>query len=71
MFNADTFLGFLKKLRMASCHTDRRVIVVLDNAKYQHGNLHEDWRNRARPALRWSSLYPTVLTSVPSNWYGS
>jgi transposase len=70
VFNADTFFGFLKKLRKASCHTGRRVIVVLDNAKYHHGNLHEDWRNRAKPrfALEFLPPYSPDLSPVERVW---
>ncbi len=45
VFNKYTFWSFLKSLRKKSCHSKRRVIVLMDNAKYHHANLHKEWRN--------------------------
>lgn len=70
VFNADTFFNFLKKLRKASCHSGRRVIVILDNAKYHHGSLHKDWRNRATPdfALEFLPPYSPELNPIERVW---
>ena len=43
-FNAETFLVFLKQLKQTACPSGRRVVVILDNARYHHGKLHKDWR---------------------------
>lgn len=43
-FNAQTFLVFLKQLKHTACRSGRRVVVILDNARYHHGKLHKDWR---------------------------
>ena len=43
-FNAETFLVFLKQLKHTACRSRRRVVVILDNARYHHGKLHKDWR---------------------------
>jgi transposase len=43
-FNAETFLIFLKQLKQTACRSGRRVVVILDNARYHHGKLHKDWR---------------------------
>jgi len=43
-FNAESFLEFLKQLKLSACRSGRRVIVVLDNAPYHHGKLHKEWR---------------------------
>ena len=43
-FNAETFLSFLKKLRKASCHSGKKVVVISDNARYHHAKLHAEWR---------------------------
>lgn len=39
-FDAKTCWRFLRKLRRAICRRGRRVIVIVDNAKYHHANLH-------------------------------
>jgi transposase len=43
-FNAQTFLLFLKQLKHTACRSGRRVVVILDNARYHHGKLHKAWR---------------------------
>lgn len=43
-FNAKTCLKFFKTLKRKSMRSGRRVIVVLDNAKYHHAKLHKIWR---------------------------
>jgi transposase len=43
-FNAESFLEFLKQLKLSACRSGRRVIVVLDNAPYHHGKFHKEWR---------------------------
>jgi transposase len=43
-FNAETFLVFLKQLKQSACRSGRRVVVLLDNARYHHGKLHKAWR---------------------------
>jgi transposase len=43
-FNAQTFLGFLRNLRLDSGETGRRVMVITDNARYHHAKMHQGWR---------------------------
>ena len=45
-FNAQTYWGFMKKLRQISCHSGRRVLVLADNARYHHAKLHAKWREK-------------------------
>ena len=45
-FNAETYWGFMKKLRQISCHSGRRVLVLADNARYHHAKLHANWRDK-------------------------
>lgn len=70
VFNSETFFPFLKKLRKASCHSGRRAIVLLDNAKYHHGTLHEDWRNRAKPdfTVEFLPSYSPELNPIERVW---
>ena len=57
-FNAVTFHAFLKNLRKVSSRSGRRVVVITDNAKYHHGRLHADWRNRQVPKFELDFLPP-------------
>ena len=43
-FNAVTCWQFLKELRARSAHAGRKVVVIVDNAKYHHARMHRDWR---------------------------
>ena len=70
VFNSETFFNFLKQLRKASCHSGRRVVVLLDNAKYHHGNLHKGWRNSALPgfAVEFLPPYSPELNPIERVW---
>ena len=69
-FNAETFFGFLKKLRQVSAHAGRRVVVILDNASYRHGRVHQQWRQEAEPrlALQFLPPYSPELNPVERVW---
>jgi len=43
-FNGLTFFEFMKELYQTSLTSDRRVVVITDNAKYHHARLHRQWR---------------------------
>ena len=45
-FNAKTCLKFFKMLKRKSVSPGRRIVVVLDNARYHHARLHKTWRKR-------------------------
>lgn len=45
-FNAQSCWTFLKKLRRVSRKPGRRVVVIVDNAKYHHALLHRPWREK-------------------------
>lgn len=57
-FNAATFFVFLKELRRVSQRPNRRVVVIVDNARYHHAVLHQDWRARWADHFQLSFLPP-------------
>lgn len=69
-FNAETFWQFLKKLKKVSGRAGRRVIVISDNAKYHHANLHKEWRqqNNGRFALDFLPPYSPDLNPIERVW---
>lgn len=69
-FDGQTFFGFQKKLRKASCHAGRRVVVILDNASYHHSRLHKDWRDQAMPyfTLEFLPSYSPELSPIERVW---
>lgn len=42
-FNGEAFWSFLKKLRKASCHSGKKVVVISNNARYHHARLHKKY----------------------------
>lgn len=69
-FNAMTFHVFLKRLRQASSRSGRRVVVIIDNAKYHHAKLHADWRNQQTPKfiLNFLPPYSPDLNPIERLW---
>ena len=43
-FNGESFFKFMKLIRQRASRRHRRIIVILDNARYHHANLHKVWR---------------------------
>lgn len=57
-FNADTFWTFLKMLLSRSQRTGKKIVLLVDNAKYHHANLHREWREQHRKSLELLFLPP-------------
>jgi transposase len=70
MFNAETSLRFLKKIRRASCRSGRPVAVIIDNARYHHATLHKGWRESAAKsfALFYLPPYSPELNPIERVW---
>lgn len=69
-FNGETFFAFLKGLRRTSIRTGRRVVVITDNAKYHHANLHKQWREHhaADFTLDYLPPYSPELNPIERVW---
>ena len=70
-FNALTFHAFLKRLRQASSRSGRRVVVIIDNAKYHHAKLHADWRSQHATKFMLDFLPPYSPDLNPIERYGN
>lgn len=57
-FNGESFLKFMKKLKKISSRTGKRVVVVIDNARYHHAILHKDWRQSVNKEFKLLFLPP-------------
>jgi transposase len=44
-FNGETFFKFMKRLKRRSTRSGRKVVLVLDNARFHHAKLHKEWRS--------------------------
>ena len=69
-FNAVTFHEFLKKLQQTGSESGRRVVVIIDNARYHHAKLHADWRNQHAPqfVLNFLPPYSPDLNPIERLW---
>jgi transposase len=69
-FNAQTCFTFLQKLWALSMHSNRRVVVILDNARYHHATLHKEWREAAAPwfKLEYLPAYSPDLNPIERVW---
>jgi transposase len=69
-FNADTFFSFLKYLRRISSHSGRKVILLVDNARYHHANMHKQWRDQCDGKFHIEFLppYSPELNPIERVW---
>jgi transposase len=69
-FNAQTCQEFLIQLYQASCTSDRRAVVITDNAKYHHAKLHKEWRDTHHDefALDFLPPYSPELNPAERVW---
>jgi transposase len=69
-FNAATCWSFLRNLRRVCRHSSRRVVVILDNAKFHHALLHKSWRQQAEPnfSLDFLPPYSPELNPIERVW---
>jgi hypothetical protein len=55
-FDGQTCWEYLRRLRNVSSRSNRRVVIIIDNAKYHHATLHRDWRLEQEPGF--TLLFP-------------
>lgn len=69
-FNGETFHVFLKHLRVRSSRAGRRVVLIIDNARYHHAALHKDWRDEHAPEFTLDFLppYSPELNPIERVW---
>jgi transposase len=68
-FNAMTFQGFLEKM-LSYRLGDRRLVVILDNAKYHHAKILKPFLRRHRKQLKLEFLpaYSPELNPIERVW---
>lgn len=69
-FDGMTTWNFLAKLRERSRRAGRRVVVIIDNARYHHATLHAAWRAEQEPefALSYLPPYSPDLNPIERVW---
>ena len=70
MFNAQTCQDFFRRLDAASRRAGRKVVVIIDNAKYHHAILHAPWRQKVadRFVLHFLPPYSPELNPIERVW---
>jgi transposase len=58
MFDGETFFAFLRQLKSQSGHAGRKVMLLVDNAKYHHARLHKEWRQLTDDVFHCEYLPP-------------
>lgn len=69
IFNAETFLNFLKRI-MVKKKKGRKIILVLDNAKYHHAIMIQPWlkANKRNILLLFLPPYSPDLNNIERVW---
>ena len=69
IFNAETFLSFLKTI-VRSKKRGRKIILILDNARYHHAILIQPWLNKNRENIQLVFLppYSPDLNNIERVW---
>jgi len=69
IFNAETFLKFLKRL-MKRRRNNRKLVVILDNARWHHARLLRPWlyQNRKKIELFFLPPYSPHLNPIERVW---
>ena len=69
-FNAETFFVFMRMLCARAVRSGRRIVVITDNAKYHHANLHKLWREQqsSRFVLDYLPPYSPDLNPIERVW---
>lgn len=69
-FNAVSFHKFIKKLKKISRQKGKKAIIISDNARYHHANLHKEWRNRNKRTFSLFFLppYSPELNPIERVW---
>ena len=57
-FNAETCWQYLRQLDDASRSPCRRIVVIIDNARFHHATLHHEWREECKRRFQMDFLPP-------------
>jgi transposase len=70
MFNAETCWDFLRTLERRTRQAGRKVVVIIDNARYHHATLHSAWRKEVADHFRLHFLppYSPELNPIERVW---
>jgi transposase len=58
MFDGETCFAFLKQLKLQSGRSGRKVVLLIDNARYHHARIHKGWRKKVNHKFHCEYLPP-------------
>ena len=53
-----TFLQFMKKLKTHARMSGKKIVLMIDHARYPHAKLHNPWRQENKQSIEWFFLPP-------------
>lgn len=70
MFDAQTTWNFYTRLRRFAATTRRRIVVIIDNARYHHARIHREWREAFASTFQLLFLppYSPELNPIERVW---
>jgi transposase len=70
MFDAQTCWKFYRRIERLARSAGRRIVMIIDNARYHHASLHEAWRREVADhfALHFLPPYSPELNPIERVW---
>ena len=70
MFDARTCRTFYRRIERIAQATGRKIVMIIDNARYHHARLHEAWRREVSDhfALHFLPPYSPELNPIERVW---
>jgi transposase len=70
MFDARTCWTFYRRIERIAKDSSRKIVMIIDNARYHHATLHEEWRREVANhfALHFLPPYSPELNPIERVW---
>ena len=70
MFDAGTCWKFYRRIERIARSTGRKIVMIIDNARYHHASLHETWRQEVADhfVLNFLPPYSPELNPIERVW---
>jgi transposase len=70
MFDAQTCWKFYRRIERRARSAGRKIVMIIDNARYHHARLHEDWRQDVTDyfELHFLPPYSPELNPIERVW---
>lgn len=70
MFDAKTCWAFYRQIYHLAKSANRKIVMIIDNARYHHASLHAEWRNQVKDhfELHFLPPYSPELNPIERVW---